>query len=84
VLDLCTRYYERMQAAQTGGEPAYAGAVAALRDVAEGLRSLSPRAAGSVAEFVAYLDGDRDALSDCYSFWGRGQQNVSFIRRGEA
>ena len=26
---------------------------------------------------------DENALDECFSFWGRGQQNVSFIRRAE-
>lgn len=81
LLAACTNYYERMQAAQDAAAPAFEGAVQALRDVELLLRRLNPWAAKSVAEFVAYLDGDADALGDCYSFWGRGQQNLSFIRR---
>jgi len=81
LLTACTAYYERMQAAQGGGTAEYEAAVGALRDVEVLLRRLNPLAGKSVAEFIAYLSGDTNALDECYSFWGRGQQNVSFIRR---
>jgi SAM-dependent methyltransferase len=80
-LEACTRYYEKMQAAQDGGPAAYDAAVEALAEAAGELERLSPRAAASVREFIAYLGGDGGALRDCFSFWGRGQQNVSFIRK---
>lgn len=83
LLDACTRYYELMQAAQDGIPEAFDAAVAALADAAAQLERLSPRAGACVREFIAYLGGDRAALRDCYSFWGRGQQNVSFIGKRE-
>jgi hypothetical protein len=81
LLRACTVYYERMQAAQFYAENSFEPAVRALRDIEVLLRRLSPLTAKSIAEFVAYLEGDDAAFDDCYSFWGRGQQNVSFIRR---
>jgi SAM-dependent methyltransferase len=81
LLRKCTVYYETMQAAQFGGLVEYEAALQALRDTIPDLERLCPPAARAVIEFVAYLEGDEDALDECYSFWGRGQQNVSFIRR---
>jgi hypothetical protein len=82
LLRKCTIYYEAMQAAQYGGAAEYDAAVKALGDTIGDLQRLCPPAGRSVAEFVAYLEGDESALDECYSFWGRGQQNISFIRRG--
>ncbi len=82
LLRACTAYYEKMQAAQYGGAAEYEGALAALRETLGIVKRLNPQAGRAVAEFVAFLDGDEDALDECYSFWGRGQQNISFIRRG--
>ena len=81
LLRKCTAYYEKMQAAQYGGPAEYEAALQALRDTIPDLQRLCPPAARPVAEFIAYLEGDENALDECYSFWGRGQQNVSFIRR---
>ena len=81
LLQKCTNYYEKMQAAQYGGPAEYEAALEALRETIGDLQRLCPPAGRSVAEFVAYLEGDENALDECYSFWGRGQQNVSFIRR---
>jgi SAM-dependent methyltransferase len=80
LMERCTVFYRALQDAQSLEPRAYEIAVDRLRDVALDLMTLSPRAGASVAEFVAYLDGDRESLADALSFWGRGQQNLSFIR----
>jgi SAM-dependent methyltransferase len=81
LMERCNAFYHALQDAQSLEPRAYDAAVDALRDVALDLMTLSPRAGASVAEFIAYLDGDVQTLTECTSFWGRGQHNLSFIRR---
>lgn len=75
----CTAFYDKMREAQESLS-ALTEAISALEAVGTKLQTLSPRAGRSVREFVSHLT-EGAALDDCYTFWGRGQQYVSFVRR---
>lgn len=81
VLSLCASVYDAMLAAEQGRGD-FSGIPHTLGEIARTMRPLSPRTAASVQAFAACLAGDPAPLGpETISFFGRGQQNVTFIRR---
>jgi SAM-dependent methyltransferase len=80
ILDRSKTVYEGMQSAEAGMAP-FEPLYAVIENLADLVGECSPRTARSLREFAEYLGGQRSALGDAVSFFGRGQQNLSFIRR---
>jgi len=86
IRDLCRRIYQTMQQLEASGGLAPVGQVVPmLRELAR-LAEPSPRTARAIVELASLLDGElpndvNSRLQEFASYFGRGMQYLSFIRR---
>jgi hypothetical protein len=81
LLELCDRVYLQMQALENG-DGALGDILATLTAVEQMLWDTSPKTARSIVDVITYLNGEDETLNEFASFFGRGQQFLSFIRQG--
>jgi SAM-dependent methyltransferase len=86
IRDLCRRIYQAMQTLEAGDGQEPAGDVAPLVRELAGLAERSPRTARALEELADALEidpvsGVGERLNEFVSFFGRGMQYLSFIRR---
>jgi hypothetical protein len=87
IRDRCRQIYVTMQGIEaSGGRRSAAEAVPLIRDVAR-LAEPSPRTARALEELASFLeiepvcDRPEEVLHEFASYFGRGMQYLSFIRR---
>jgi len=84
VEDICRRIWEAMHVIEERDELARPAEIVPLvRELAETLRGLQPETIRSLDEIAGYFEGRLELadLDSFASFWGRGQQYLSLIRR---